>query len=233
MSLRIYICGISTKNHVIYFCAKNRSILARLINIHEPFFWLACCFLSDARLGQPQVTRVMWRRRHNYVTALVGSKTNKGKTGGGPFKPAQIWLSYIRSLKYHLVVMLGARIAEIAQQWHRRDVVWGFGKRTVGGARDDWVVLTSHFMEVTRTREKTATLCAVCTLLWMDCFETYMVAPRPLLSWKKPGHFSFDNMGLLREFALQHELTDPSDALAPTLSPVEFQHTSKIPPVPL
>ena len=30
-----------------------------------------------------------------------------------------------------------------------------------------------------------------------------------------------------------HELTLPSDALAPTLSPREFQHTSKIPPVPL
>lgn len=28
------------------------------------------------------------------------------------------------------------------------------------------------------------------------------------------------------------QLTDPSDALAPTLSPVAFQHTSKIPPVP-
>lgn len=29
------------------------------------------------------------------------------------------------------------------------------------------------------------------------------------------------------------ELTDPSDALAPTLSPAAFQQTSKIPPVPL
>lgn len=28
-------------------------------------------------------------------------------------------------------------------------------------------------------------------------------------------------------------LTDPSDALAPTLSPAAFQQTSKIPPVPL
>jgi len=28
-------------------------------------------------------------------------------------------------------------------------------------------------------------------------------------------------------------LTLPSDALAPTLSPLEFQQTSKIPPVPL
>ncbi len=33
--------------------------LSCLINIHEPLFWLVCCFLSDARLGQPQVTRVM------------------------------------------------------------------------------------------------------------------------------------------------------------------------------
>ncbi len=24
----------------------------------------------------------------------------------------------------------------VAQQWHGRDAVWGFGKRTVGGARD-------------------------------------------------------------------------------------------------
>lgn len=29
------------------------------------------------------------------------------------------------------------------------------------------------------------------------------------------------------------KLTEPSDALAPTLSPVEFQHTSNMPPVPL
>ncbi len=38
---------------------KNRSILACLISIHKPIFWLACWFLSDARLGQPHVTRVM------------------------------------------------------------------------------------------------------------------------------------------------------------------------------
>ncbi len=33
--------------------------LSGLINIHEPLFWLACCFLRDVRLGQPQVTKVM------------------------------------------------------------------------------------------------------------------------------------------------------------------------------
>ncbi len=38
------------------------------------------------------------------------------RTGGGPFKPAQIRLSYIRSLKYHLVVMLGAKIDVIQPQ---------------------------------------------------------------------------------------------------------------------
>lgn len=33
-------------------------------------------------------------------------------------------------------------------------------------------------------------------------------------------------------FLRSNTQTDPSDALAPTLSPVAFQHTSKIPPVP-
>ncbi len=61
----IYICGISTKNNIFFYSsslrssAEYRSILACLINIHKPLFWLACFFLSDARLGQPQVTRVM------------------------------------------------------------------------------------------------------------------------------------------------------------------------------
>ncbi len=45
------------------------------------------------------------------------------RTGGGPFKPAQIRLSYIRSLKYHLVVMLGARIDVIQPQ------IWIFSKK--------------------------------------------------------------------------------------------------------
>lgn len=34
-------------------------------------------------------------------------------------------------------------------------------------------------------------------------------------------------------FRISSTHTEPSDALAPTLSPVLFQHTSKIPPVPL
>ncbi len=41
---------------------------------------------------------------------------------------------------------------------------------------------------------------AVGILLWTDCFETYIcIAPRPQLSWTKPGNFSFDNMGPLRQ----------------------------------
>ncbi len=36
--------------------AENMLILDCLVNIHEPLFWLACCFLSGAWLGQPQVT---------------------------------------------------------------------------------------------------------------------------------------------------------------------------------
>ncbi len=70
---------------------KNRSILACLINIHESLFWLACCFLSDARLGQPQ-------------GKLEAAHSNQRRFG------------YIRSLKYHLVVMLGARIDVIQPQ---------------------------------------------------------------------------------------------------------------------
>ncbi len=54
----------------------------------------------------------------------------------------------------------------------------------------------------------------VCTLLWIDCFETYIVgyiSPRPQLSWKKPENFSFDNMGPLKgsftqKWKLPHDL---------------------------
>ncbi len=47
-------------------------------------------------------------------------KQNIGKIGGGTFKPAQIWLSYIRTLQCQnccditIVVMLGARIDNTA-----------------------------------------------------------------------------------------------------------------------
>lgn len=40
-------------------------------------------------------------------------------------------------------------------------------------------------------------------------------------------------MNLLGNRNRSLSLTLPSDALAPTLSPREFQHTSKMPPVPL
>ncbi len=89
----------------------------------------------------------------------------------------------------------------VAQQWHGRDVVWGFGKRTVGGARD-------IFSEVTMAREKAQVLYAGCvhfTVDWLfwNLYGSY-IAPRPLLSWKKPGNFSFDNMGPLNCFQWLH-----------------------------
>ncbi len=60
----------------------------------------------------------------------------------------------------------------VVQQWHGRNAVWGFGKRMVGGVRDEHHIFT----EVTRTRETHSNyMQAVCTLLWIDCFETYMV----------------------------------------------------------
>ncbi len=69
--------------------AQKRSILACLINIHEPLFWLACCFMSDARPDQPQITSQ--GRRHNYVTALGGSKNAHSN---------QCKFSNTKSLKY-------------------------------------------------------------------------------------------------------------------------------------
>ncbi len=80
------------------------------------------------------------------------------------------------------------------------------GMVTEGG---DWVVRTSHFYgshkgswKGTRAREKAQLLYAGCVhftadwLFW-NLYGSY-IAPRPLLSWKKPGNFRFDNMGPLR-----------------------------------
>ncbi len=55
------------------------------------------------------------------------------------------------------------------------------------------------YTEVTRTREKAQLLYAGCvhfTVDWLfwNLYDSY-ISPRSLLSWKKPGNFSFDNMG--------------------------------------
>ncbi len=52
--------------------------------------------------------RPFYGRCQRYVTALATCKKKKAKTGGSQFNPAQIRLH--KDLKYHLVVMLGARI---------------------------------------------------------------------------------------------------------------------------
>jgi len=49
-------------------------------NIHEPLFWLACCFLSDAQPGQPQVTRVMYAGACCGLVMLTSKVNNKIKT---------------------------------------------------------------------------------------------------------------------------------------------------------
>ncbi len=109
----------------------------------------------------------------------------------------------------------------VAQQWHGRDAVWGFDKRTVLWI--DWVVLTSYFYGSHKGSEKAQLLYAGCvhfTVDWLfwNLYGSYIV-PRPLLSWKKPGHFSFDNMGPLScklwakhylEFPIRGKDADPS-----------------------
>jgi len=58
--------------------------------------------------------------------------------------------------------------------------LWGFGKRTVGGVRD--VTDICDDSDITFLRKSQGLVkrhCyftqAVWTLLWIDCFETYMV----------------------------------------------------------
>ncbi len=111
-----------------------------------------------------------------------------------------IWFRPLKStfLTYFHVV--------VAPQWHGCDAVWGFGKRTVGGARDGdrrrWLSSSDvTFLRKSQGLVKNHSyfMQAVCTLLWIDCFDLYgsYISPRPQLSWKKPGNFSFDNMGPL------------------------------------
>ncbi len=89
------------------------------------------------------------------------------------------------------------------------DAVWEFGRRTVGcGQWSGWWLkaVTEYFWhhiftEVTRAREKSQLLYAGCvsfTVYWLfwNLHGSYM-SPRPLLSWNKPGNFSFENMGPL------------------------------------
>ncbi len=98
----------------------------------------------------------------------------------------------------------------VAQQWHGHDAVWGFGKRSLGrwavlGMVDEggnWVVRTSHFLRKSQGLVKKAQLLyAGCVQFTVDrlFWNLYgsCIVPRPLLSWKKPGNFSFDNMGSL------------------------------------
>lgn len=59
-------------------------------------------------------------------------------------------------------------------------------------------------------------------------------------TWVRDSHFGYVHIhsrsmasNQQRYFRRSNTQTEPSDALAPTLSPAAFQQTSKIPPVPL
>ncbi len=87
----------------------------------------------------------------------------------------------------------------VAHQWHGRDVVWRFGKRTVGGAQDGRLDVT--LLRKSQGLVKKLLFYAGCVhftvdWLFLNIYDSY-IDPRPLLSRKKTGHFSFDNMGNL------------------------------------
>ncbi len=82
----------------------------------------------------------------------------------------------------------------------------GFGRRTVGGARGgDWRRWMSSY-DVTFLRKSQALVkrhryfnyCVHFTVDWLfwNVYGSY-ISPRPRLSWRNPGHFSFDYMGPL------------------------------------
>ncbi len=94
----------------------------------------------------------------------------------------------------------------VAQQCHGVMLSGGLAKGwwvvlgmvTEGG---DWVVLTSHFYG--SDKGSWMLLYAGCVNFTVDWqfwkLFGICIAPRPLLSWKKTGHFCFDNMGPLNQ----------------------------------
>ncbi len=104
MSLRRYICGISTKNHQYICTAPLSGALLRkgrfwpVLLIFMSLSWLACCFLSDARPDQAQLTSQ--GRCHNYVTALGGSKN--AHSNQCKFSYTKSWTQRINSSKFQL-----------------------------------------------------------------------------------------------------------------------------------
>ncbi len=90
-----------------------------------------------------------------------------------------------------------------AKQWDGRDAVWGFGKRTVlgmvteGSDRSSDVTFLRKSQGLVKRHSYFNAGYVHFTVNWLF-WNLYVVTyPLDLLSRKKLGHFSFDNMGPL------------------------------------
>ncbi len=127
-------------------------------------------------------TSPSWLDRHGELVFTIHVRHDPPHSNN-PVRSSILWVSvtvkvrpiWFRPLKlnfstcFHVVV---------AQQWHGRDAVWGFGKRTVGSASGWWLKnMWWHIFTESQglVKKHSNFMQAVCTLLWIDCFETYMV----------------------------------------------------------
>ncbi len=134
-----------------------------------------------------------------------------------------------RPIWFHPLKLTFSTYFRVVVAKHGMDVMLsgGFGRRTVGGAWDgDWKRWLSSsdvtFLQKSQglVKRHSYFMQAVCTSLWIDCFETHYgsyIAPRPQLSCKKPDNFSLDYMGPLMHpccikvlFKNYNNLTDPN-----------------------
>ncbi len=89
---------------------------------------------------------------------------------------------WFRPLKLTFLTWFSAVVVQ-----HGRDADWGFGKRTVGGARgSDWVVLTSHFYGSHKGSWKSQLINAGCvqfTVDWLfwNLYGSYIIINNNLL----------------------------------------------------
>ncbi len=145
---------------VVINCGWNNNVAVKIVN-----FWNWNVFKSSSWLDNVDTVSLsllyMLDVIHLIVTILSDRPSFEWECNvtGRPiwFRPLKLTFSTC----FRVVV---------AQQWHGRDAVWGFGKRTVGGARDgDWrwwlSRSTSHFYGSHKDSWKiTATLCRLCEL---------------------------------------------------------------------
>ncbi len=117
-------------------------------------------------------TSSSWLDRHGEFVFTIHHVRCDPPHSNSPFRSSILWVrvwryrlaDLISSVKVNLFDMFPCCCCCSAMAWS--DAVWGFGRRTVGGARGgDWVVLTSHFYGSQKGSWKiTTTLCRLCEL---------------------------------------------------------------------